>query len=381
VRRVFLFLAFLPLAACWRAPSPPPGESQEPLVVIRAVFHAGETTMNLPKAVGPWTRPDAPTVVTAETIFDYMDGAGELYVGYRFHHLDVFEYKAADASLGTILVELYWMKQSDDSFGLLSTDWGGEVPDFDNGVRPHHPQEVPPHGALYGAGLLRMCSGRLYVRVLAARETPRSRDAVLAIGREMAADAVFRSPEPRRPDLPPVPLDALKIVPPAMPPPPPPVLLLALRGSPGDGSTIRPDRTCFFRSHLVLNSAYYLASEDILGLGLDVEAVTTEYRAPTPGARPTRLIVVRYPSSDRARAALGSFTQAYLPESAQRGRVGDAGTTRLEQGWAGWMLKGQDLAIALDGSSEAAARQLAASAIAGAPPPARAGGHRLPLAP
>ena len=63
--------------------------------------------MNLPKQAGAWSRPETPRRITAQTIFDYMDGAGELYVGYRFGHLDVYEYTAADQSLGTILVELY----------------------------------------------------------------------------------------------------------------------------------------------------------------------------------------------------------------------------------------------------------------------------------
>ena len=53
-----------------------------------------ESKPALPKTVGPWTRPGSPRLITAKTIFDYMDGAGELYLGYRFDHLEVYEYKA-----------------------------------------------------------------------------------------------------------------------------------------------------------------------------------------------------------------------------------------------------------------------------------------------
>ena len=89
-----------------------------------------DTIVNLPKQAGPWVRPDAPRRINEETIFDYMDGAGELYLAYRFDHLDVYEYSAPDKRLGTIKVELYWMKDPDDAFGLLSTDWGGEAVDL-----------------------------------------------------------------------------------------------------------------------------------------------------------------------------------------------------------------------------------------------------------
>ena len=75
----------------------------------------------LPKTIGLWTRPDSPKFVNAQNIFDYMDGAGELYIGYCFDRLEYYEYKAK--SQGDILVKIYFMKTSDDAFGLLSLDW------------------------------------------------------------------------------------------------------------------------------------------------------------------------------------------------------------------------------------------------------------------
>jgi len=81
-------------------------------------------TMSMPKTVGAWTRPDSPQIVTSQNIFDYMNGAGELYIGYRFEHLEVYEYTSGNQD--NILVELYFMETSDDAFGLLSLDWGGE---------------------------------------------------------------------------------------------------------------------------------------------------------------------------------------------------------------------------------------------------------------
>jgi hypothetical protein len=53
-----------------------------------------------------------------------MNGAGELYLGYRFRHLEVFDYLSTNKD--HILLELYYMERPEDAFGLLSLDWGGK---------------------------------------------------------------------------------------------------------------------------------------------------------------------------------------------------------------------------------------------------------------
>ena len=70
--------------------------------------------MVLPRTAGVWTRPASPRRVDETSIFSCMDGGGELYLGYRFDHLDVYEYTAP--ARDPILVELYWMATSDDAF-------------------------------------------------------------------------------------------------------------------------------------------------------------------------------------------------------------------------------------------------------------------------
>ena len=82
------------------------------------------TTTKLPKQLGRWTLVGSPRRIDSETIFDYMNGAGELYLAYHFHHLTVAEY--GDTDDNRILVEVYKMKGPNDAFGLLSMDWGGE---------------------------------------------------------------------------------------------------------------------------------------------------------------------------------------------------------------------------------------------------------------
>ena len=116
--------------------------------------------------VDGWSRPARLQRIEAAGIFEYMDGAGELYLAYRFGHLDVVEFASPDQ--GEILVELYWMRTSDDAYGLLSGDWGGEPVSLKDPIPASGPR------ALYGAGLLRIWSDGLYARVMATRESDAS---------------------------------------------------------------------------------------------------------------------------------------------------------------------------------------------------------------
>src|SRR4030042_2004282 len=119
-----------------------------------------EHNPELPKTVGVWKKPALPMVVDASNIFQYMNGAGELYLGYRFKNLEVYEYKADGQE--SIVAEIYFMETPDDAFGLLSQDWGGEPVD----LKPSRPAatktlRAPVTRALYGRGLLRISSGNI----------------------------------------------------------------------------------------------------------------------------------------------------------------------------------------------------------------------------
>jgi hypothetical protein len=329
------------LAAC---PHPAGGLSAAPRPRPTATVPASSAVdstpqVSLPKQAGRWVRPDEPRRITEETIFDYMDGAGELYLAYRFGHLDVYEYSAPEKRLGGIKGELYWMKSADDAFGLLSTDWGGEGVDLRGRAvdRVGYPA-VPSHDALYGGGLLRFRSGELYGRVMASRETAESRAQVLAIGRSIVRGRPTNGP-------------------------PPTILLNVPVRLPG-GFALRPDRTCFLRSHYVLNAAYYLAPHDVLGLGPDVDASISEYRTAGTGGALVRLILVAYPSAATAEAGLRTLQKAYAPPAGQASERPASAAAKAERGWIGWAAADRSLAVVIDAPGEGDAKELARAALA-----------------
>ena len=284
------------------------------------------STMNasIPQTVSGWTLSGPAKRVTPKAIFDYMDGAGELYLGYRFKYLDVYEYLKPGES--DMLVELYWMESSDDAFGLLSGDWGGEAVNLAVAQGRGASSDVR---SLYGAGLLRIWSGDLYARVLVYQETDASKQAVLAMGRAIVAGCA-ESEMPR--------------------------LVSALPEAVGPQFSLKSNRTVYLRSHLVLNSAYFLSSENLLDLGLECEMAAAVYQS-SAGADKKKLVhllLVRYPNEAAARKALAHFQKIYL--TGKSFAAGDRGTLPIEDGWTGFILSGRGLGLVFEVPDETTTR-------------------------
>jgi hypothetical protein len=285
-----------------------------------------QTKPVLPQTVGTWTGPASPRIVTPENIFDYMDGAGELYLGYRFDHIEVYEYKAQNQP--DILVELYFMKTSDDAFGLLSLDWGGEAVNLNPATREEklaHDSSWPQ--ALYGEGLLRLWSDHIYARVMATQETPESRKAVLALGGSITKGRKN---------------------------PPPPELMGKLPDSFEPDWALRRDRVSYFRSHLVLNSLYYLGHENMLELDLESEGVAAPYeKNDSPGGSVRfQFLYVNYADAGQAKKALAHFHRVYLPEHSFHEKFDKSqkvvNVFPIEDGWLGYRLNQKTLAFVFE---------------------------------
>ncbi len=268
--------------------------------------------LELPVSIEGFIRVPGPRTIRHDTIFEYMDGAGELYLGYRFDRLEVTEYKSPNGE--EILVELYFMETPDDAFGLLSLDWEGDPVRFPSAPKPGAEEPRAWPRALYGEGLMRLRSGALYARVLAGRETPESREAIFGLGRIIVGNH----------DLPPEP-DLLDRTPSEL----------------GPDWRQRKDRTSYFRSHLVLNSLYYLSQDNIFDLNLDTEAVLTTYIEDAPlGSGSLRALLINYPDADSARKAVGHFRRVYLPDRPAESKE-KSDFHSVEDGWLGYATAGR----------------------------------------
>lgn len=281
--------------------------------------------INLPDTIERWRLENPPKRIDSKNIFDYMNGAGELYLGYHFDHLWVYEYR--DQSGNDILVELYHMKGSNDAFGLLSLDWGGEG----ETTRFTFPD------ALYGKGLLRVRSNNIYARIMVVKETPAARDIILKLGEIITAN---RSN------------------------PAPPKLLQVLEPVLGSHWTLRRDRIGYFYSHLVLNSLYYLSHENILNLNHSTEAVIAAYEKTLKdhGQKRFHFLVINYPDHQQALMALNGFVEAYLTDRKRENQPELKNENKqfyqIEDGWMGYQLQNRYLALVFECPDLESAREI-----------------------
>jgi len=255
----------------------------------------------IPVAAGSWLA-EADQVFDAATIFDYIDGAGEVYRSYNMRHLVARRFHKDGKP--DIVVDAFDMGSSADAFGVFTHDLEGQ----EAGIG---------QGSTYKAGLLSFWQDRYFLSVYAEEETAETKALVLELGRSIAAAIPVRGPKPA----------VLALLPPA---------------------GLEAGRVRFFHNHSVLNYHFFVADTDILRLDRTADAVLAEYGEPGGGA--SRLLVAAYPDAAAARAAGASFAAAYLPDA--RG-----GAARTENGrWTACRVRGRHVAVVFDAVSEAAAR-------------------------
>ena len=112
---------------------------------------AGETDMLFPEIEG-WKRSGSIQVFTSQSLFDYIDGAAELYLSYDFHQLQVAEYHAQEDAI--IAVEIYGHKTPLHAFGIYSQERPREGTFLDIGAQ----------GYLEGM-MLSFVTGPYYVKI------------------------------------------------------------------------------------------------------------------------------------------------------------------------------------------------------------------------
>jgi hypothetical protein len=229
---------------------------------------------SFPAEVAGWKWDGKESHYNRKTIFDYIDGAGELYIAYNFNGVKVRRYEKPDEP--PITAEVYDMETSEDAFGVFSF----ERQDEEAGVG---------QGSEFGGGLLRFWKGKYFVSVFAEGQGKGAEAATLGLGKAIAASIRSVGPAPKL-------LDAL----------------------PRNKGGLVEKNIRYLRSHILLNQRFFIANQNILNLNPKTEAVLGQY---AQGRQKIHLLVIRYPSEPEAAAALQKFKKAYMPEAGAQNAV------------------------------------------------------------
>ncbi len=272
----------------------------------RKAKEANSLSRFFPVEINGWRVEGRDESYDPQSIFDYIDGAGEVYRAYNFERLVARRYRKDGEP--DLIADFFDMGTASDAFGVFTHDLEGETVEIGQ-------------GAVYKGGLLSFWKDRYFVSLYAEAETATSKQALLGLGKEIDSAIPARGKKP---------------------------VLLSYVPDSFDLKTIR-----YFHSHLILNYHFFVSVENILHLGPDTEAALA-----SSGDKPdiVRLLIIRYPDAPSAVLALRSFAKAYMP---------DAGEPELVQtedkNWTAVKNKGDYLAIIFNARSPDQARKILAS--------------------
>ena len=278
--------------------------------IASADVASGQGSVVLPSAVDGWIWDGQEPHYDSRTVFDYIDGAGELYLAYGFEQLAMRRFEKAEQP--PLTLECYRMASAEAAFGVFSFERQGESIGIGQGSEQ-------------GGGLLRFWKGRYFVSVFADGEAAEVESAILRLARLTAAGIQDEGTPPR-----------------------------AIASIPGREAGLVETSVRYVTSHILLNQRLFISRDNVLGLTRETGAVLAQYGRDS-GA--TRLLIVRYATAAAAEAAHGRFMAAYLPAVAgkDRGQTADGRWTIARQ-------RQTVLTVVIGAPTEAAGEALLAAA-------------------
>jgi len=233
-----------------------------------------EQKIILPAEISGWKWDGKEKTYDARTVFDYIDGAAELYLAYGFQGLRVWRYEKAGGP--PILLERYELASPEDAYGVFSYE--------------HQDEPVGiGQGSEFGGGLLRFWKGKYLLTVYAEGEGQGVEEAILSLGKAAAQAISASGSEPKI------------------------VQLL-----PGKEFGWVDKSTRYLKSHVLLNQRFFISHENLLNLSRKTDAVLAAY---SRDKQKVQLLLIRYPNADEAKSALQTFKKAYMPEAGEKDRL------------------------------------------------------------
>lgn len=252
----------------------------------------------LVKEIHGWKLADEIEKYDRETIFKYMNGAGEIYRLYGYKQLHVARYERKDHP--EITVEVFNMGSSEDAYGVYTHSYFGE-------------EAKVGQGAYFRKGFLAFWKAEYFVIVIARGNITSPKNMVLDLGKTLAGNIKKTGKKPS--------------------------LVASL---PKTGLLKKSIR--YFHKKDSLNFHYFLSTENILNLDTNTDVVLAEYGK---DENTYKLLIIDYKDVKKAKDSRNSFVNAYIPEGEK------TGVAKLEdETWTAVKSKGNYLVGVLEAKSQ-----------------------------
>ena len=230
--------------------------------------------VSLPSEIAGWKWDGKEMMYDSKSVFQYMDGAAELYLAYGFRNLRVRRFEKPNQP--PITLELYDMASPENAYGVFSFE------------RQDEPVGIG-QGSEFGGGLLRFWKGNYFVSIYADGEGPDVQPAVLKIGEAVSLQIRVTGSEPK-----------------------------LIGFFPGKDYGLVDKSVRYIKSHVLLNQRFFLSHQNILDLNPKTEAGLAQY---LQDKQKVTFLLIRYPASAEAQTAYTKFIKSYMPEAAGKDRL------------------------------------------------------------
>ncbi|MBI4810479.1 MAG: hypothetical protein HY800_03380 [Ignavibacteriales bacterium] len=218
----------------------------------------------IPPSIDCWMASDSSRFYADEEIFDYMDGAGEIYRSYKFKDLLVQRYTCPNQE--EILVELFDMGSARNAFGVYTYMQG-------RGTKVNIGQDGE-----YKMGLLCFWKDKYFVCVRIEKENSEASKAVFDLGEAIAR---VIPTEGKRPAI---------------------INLLPIN------KYFEKSLRYFYR-YEILNIHFFLADGNILHINDSTDGVLVRLKKDS-----SYLLIVGYPTKGQTDSVYDSFLTHYMPD-------------------------------------------------------------------
>ncbi|KAF0162333.1 MAG: hypothetical protein FD188_287 [Ignavibacteria bacterium] len=215
----------------------------------------------LPDSINGWKKLGEDRLFNDQNLYDYIDGAAELYISFGFTKVFNRIYSAGEGK--EIIVDIFYMNTPQDAFGAFSFSVGKMGNDFGT-------QSQTAHGAIL------FWKNNFVVSIV---ENPASEEAKKT---SLTIAKLIDESIPEKGSFP----EVLKYLP----------------QENLDAQSIR-----YFRHYIWFNTYTYISGENILNINQNTHGVLAKYG----GKEKLILMIIKYPDEQEALAALEKFNKAY----------------------------------------------------------------------
>jgi hypothetical protein len=234
------------------------------LIPVNAMVNAQQFP-ELPCQIDDWTMTEQLRIDTHDDLYDYIDGGAELYISYGFGNALSCRYTKAGQP--DVTAEIFDLGSSADAFGIYSQTRDKEEKEYGQ-------------GSYYVSGAQFFWKGRFWISLITNETTDESVKLLHSLAAYLDEKLTETGESP----------DILSVLP---------------------AEKLNPGGYLYFHHYIWLNSYYFIASENILGVDENTPAVLAKYGDPEERLV---LLVVQYPDSSRAEKAYAAFRSHFFPE-------------------------------------------------------------------